>query len=129
MSRDPKNRATNTRSGLQSHLLVGIVSGAVAALTALVGQSLLAPPPLRVATVDINSLVQSEIERLQQSGMEPAKAQAYAHLWGPLLDKSVQAIANDHGVVLLAAPAVAAGAPDLTSVLKERLDGDLDAFQ
>lgn len=128
MTRESKKRATHARSGLASHLLVGIVSGAVAALTVLAGQSLLAPPPVRVATVDINGLVLGEIERLQQSGMDPARAEAYAHLWGPLLDKSVQAIADDYGVVLLASPAVAAGAPDLTNVLKERLDRDLDAF-
>ena len=81
-----------------------------------------------MATVDIQSLVLGEIERLQQRGMDPAKAEAYAQLWGPLLDKSVQGIADDYGVVLLASPAVAAGAPDLTDILKERLDRDLEAF-
>ena len=128
MSRKSQERATTARSGLRSHALVGLASGAVAALTVLAGQSLLAPPPVRVATVDIQSLVLGEIERLQQRGMDPARAEAYAQLWGPLLDKSVQAIADDYGVVLLASPAVAAGAPDLTDVLKERLDRDLDAY-
>jgi len=128
MTHESKKRAAHARSGFRSHCLVGIVSGAIAALTVLAGQSLLAPPPLRVATVDINSLVLGEIERLQQSGMDPARAEAYAQLWGPLLDKSVRGIADEYGVVLLASPAVAAGAPDLTDVLKERLDRDLDAF-
>ena len=128
MSRKPQKRAATARSGFRSHALVGLAGGAVAALTVLAGQSLLAPPPLRVATVDIQSLVLGEIEQLRQRGLDPAKAEAYAQLWGPLLDKSVQAIADDYGVVLLASPAVAAGAPDLTDVLKERLDRDLDAY-
>ena len=128
MNRASRQRAVTARSGLRSHALVGLVSGAVAALTVLAGQSLLAPSPQRVATVDIQSLVLGEIERLQQSGMDPARAEAYAQLWGPLLDKSVQGIADDYGVVLLASPAVAAGAPDLTDILKERLDRDLAAF-
>lgn len=128
MSRTSRKRAATARSGLRSHALVGLVSGAVAALTVLAGQSLLSPSPQRVATVDIQSLVLGEIERLRQSGMDPARAEAYAQLWGPLLDKSVQGIADDYGVVLLARPAVAAGAPDLTDILKERLDRDLAAF-
>ncbi|NNF40792.1 MAG: TrbI F-type domain-containing protein [Woeseiaceae bacterium] len=121
--------ATRAQLRLRGLVVVGLVSGVVAALSTLVVLSLLTPPPLRVATVDVSGLVLGEIERLQQNGMDASKAEAYAHLWGPLLDKSVQAIANDYGVVLLASPAVAAGAPDLTNELRERLDRDLEAFQ
>lgn len=124
-------RETTASSGLGLKVLlpVGLVSGVVAALVLLVGQSLLAPPPLKVATVDVTGLVSAEITRLQETGMDPAKAEAYAHVWGPLLDKSVQDMAKDYGVVLLVSPSVVAGAPDLTAELKERLDRNVKAFQ
>jgi hypothetical protein len=121
--------STVTVAGIKSTALVGIVSGVIAALATLAGQSSLAPPPLKLATVDVTGLVTGEITRLQQTGMDSAKAEAYAHVWGPLLDKSVQDIAEEYGVVLLVSPSVVAGAPDLTDVLKERLDREVEAFQ
>lgn len=123
-------KATNIeRSSINRYLLVGLLSGVIAALASLVGQSLLAPPPLKLATVDVAGLVAGEIARLQETGMDANKAEAYAQLWGPLLNKSVQAMAEDYGVVLLVSPSVVAGAPDLTAVLKERLDREVNAFQ
>ena len=41
----------------------------------------------------------------------------------------MQDIAEQYGVVLLVSPSVVAGAPDLTDVLKERLDREAEAFQ
>jgi hypothetical protein len=122
-------RAPSTDVGIKMMLLVGLISGVVAALSTLLVQSLLAPTPLKVATVDVTGLVTSEIARLQETGMDSAKAEAYAHVWGPLLDRSVQDIADEYGVVLLVSPSVVAGAPDLTAVLKERLDREVEAFQ
>ena len=124
-----KERAPSTGVGIKMMLLVGLISGVVAALSTLLVQSLLTPAPLKVATVDVTGLVTSEISRLQEAGMDSAKAEAYAHVWGPLLDKSVQEIADEYGVVLLVSPSVVAGAPDLTAVLKERLDREVAAFQ
>jgi len=117
------------RTGAKMLLLVGLISGTVAALSTLLVQSWLAPAPLKVASVDVTGLVTSEIARLQATGMDSAKAAAYAHVWGPLLDKSVQDIAAEYSVVLLVSPSVVAGAPDLTAVLKERLDREVEAFQ
>jgi hypothetical protein len=124
-----KHSAASNGSGMKIMVLVGLFSGVIAALVTLLGQSLLVPPPLKVATVDVTGLVSGEIDRLQETGMDPAKAEAYAHVWGPLLAKSVQEIADEYGVVLLVSPSVVAGAPDLTAILKERLDRDVKAFQ
>ena len=124
-----KERAPSTGVGIKMMLLVGLISGVIAALSTLLVQSLLAPAPLKVATVDVTGLVTSEISRLQEAGMDSAKAEAYAHVWGPLLDRSVQDIADEYSVVLLVSPSVVAGAPDLTAVLKERLDREVEAFQ
>ena len=124
-----KERAPSTGVGIRMMLLVGLISGVVAALSTLLVQSMLTPAPLKVATVDVTGLVTSEISRLQETGMDSAKAEAYAHVWGPLLDRSVQDIADEYRVVLLVSPSVVAGAPDLTAVLKERLDREVEAFQ
>ena len=124
-----KERAPSTGVGIKMTLLVGLISGVIAALSTLLVQSLVAATPLKVATVDVTGLVTREISRLQESGMDSAKAEAYAHLWGPLLDKSVRDIADEYSVVLLVSPSVVAGAPDLTAVLKERLDREVEAFQ
>ena len=122
-------RALSSGTGAKLMLLVGLISAVIAALSTLLFQSVLTPAPLKVATVDVTGLVTSEISRLQATGMDSAKAEAYAHVWGPLLDKSVQDIADEYGVVLLVSPSVVAGAPDLTAVLKERLDREVKAFQ
>ncbi|MEX0709107.1 MAG: TrbI F-type domain-containing protein [Woeseia sp.] len=124
-----KERAPSTGVGIKMLWLAGLTGGVIAALSTLLGQSLMAPAPLKVATVDVTGLVTGEIARLQETGMDAAKAEAYAHVWGPLLDKAVQDIADEYGVVLLVSPSVVAGAPDLTAVLKERLDRDVAAFQ
>ena len=122
-------KAWSSGAGVKLILLVGLISGVIAALSTLLVQSVLAPAPLKVATVDVTGLVTSEISRLQATGMDSAKADAYAHVWGPLLDRSVQDIADEYSVVLLVSPSVVAGAPDLTAVLKERLDREVKAFQ
>ena len=116
------------RNYLGQAAIVAVLGGLLGALTALAGNAYLSPPPLKVATIDVRGLVAQEIERLQATGMEAAKAQAYAELWGPILDKSVQGIADEYGVVLLVSPSVVAGAPDLTDHLKERMNSDLESL-
>lgn len=114
---------------LRSHVLVGVVSGVIAALATLVGQSLTAPAPLKLATVDLAGLVVGEVRRLQEEGMNTARAEAYGQAWGRLLDKSVQGMADDYGVVLLVGPSVLAGAPDLTAELEVRLEHEIAVFK
>lgn len=110
-------------------LLVGLVSGIVAALATLAVQSVAAPPAPKLATVDIAGLVAAEVARLKDAGMEPAKAEAYAALWGPLLHEALRDMAEEDALVLLVSPSVVAGAPDLTGVLRERLQHDVARFQ
>lgn len=117
------------RASLPALLLVGLLSGAIAALATVACLSLLTPPRLKLATIDVTGLVAGEVARLQESGMERAKAEAYAELWGPLLEQSVQDIADEYGVVLLVNASVVAGAPDMTAVLKARLDHEVARFQ
>ena len=67
-----KERAPSSGVGIKMMLLVGLISGVVAALSTLLVQSLLTPAPLKVATVDVTGLVTSEISRLQETGMDSA---------------------------------------------------------
>lgn len=117
------------RPGLGGLLLVGLASGIMATLATLTLQALVAPPALKLATVDVAGLVTAEVVRLKASGMEPAKAEAYAELWGPLLEASLKDIAAEQAVVLLASPSVVAGAPDLTGLLQERMRHEIARFQ
>lgn len=121
--------STPSHSRLSGLLVVGMISGVMASLATLAGQALVAPHRPQLATVDIAGLVSAEVARLKASGMEPAKAEAYAELWGPLLAKSLDDVAEEHAVVLLVSPSVAAGAPDLTGVLRERLHDEIAHFQ
>lgn len=117
------------RPGLGGLLLVGLASGIMATLATLTLQALVAPPALKLATVDVAGLVTAEVARLKASGMEPAKAEAYAELWGPLLEASLKDIAAEQAVVLLVSPSVVAGAPDLTGLLQERMRHEIARFQ
>lgn len=123
------NRPASPRPGLGGMLLVGFASGVMATLATLALQTLLAPPTLRLGTVDVDGLVSAEVARLRASGMEPAKAEAYAERWGPLLDRSLKDLAEEEAVVLLVSPSVVAGAPDLTGVLRERLQHEIARFE
>ena len=117
------------RSPFVSYVVVGLFSGLAAGLMTLSLQTLLFPAAPRVATVDVGGLLAGEIERLQESGVDEAKAEAYANIWGPTLGRSIQDIAQEYDVVLLASPAVAAGAPDMTEILKERLESEVAKFR
>jgi hypothetical protein len=117
------------RPGIGVLLLVGLVSGLMATLATLTAQAFAAPPALKLATVDVAGLVAAEVARLKDAGMEPAKAEAYAALWGPLLDQALRDVAEEEALVLLVSPSVVAGAPDLTGVLRERLQHDVARFQ
>ena len=116
-------------TSVRGYAAVGLSSGFSAALATLVVQSFLAPPPVKVATVNVMEVMQGEIQRMQGSGMDPSEAEAYANIWGRQLDRSVENLANEFGVVLIASDAVAAGAPDMTELLKERLNHEIESFQ
>lgn len=123
------NQTAPQRPGIGILLLVGLVSGIMATLATLTIQAFAAPPALKLATVDVAALVAAEVARLKDARMEPVKAEAYAALWGPLLDQALRDVAEEEALVLLVTPSVVAGAPDLTGVLRERLQHDVARFQ
>lgn len=97
----------------------GIVCGVASALVALLAQRVL-DPPMAFASVDLAALVSEHLQADAASGTDtdvPATAGRFA----VRLDAETRRLADDYGVTLLAAPAVIAGMPDLTSVLRARL--------
>jgi len=87
-------------------LLSGAIAAAVAAATLRYGVD--APP--RIAAVRLAEMTTAWTTQAASRG-ESAEA---VHAWGAALETALDRVAERHGVVLLPARAVAAGAPDFT---------------
>lgn len=96
-----------------------IVCGIAGALGALLAQRVL-DPPLAFAAVDLAALVTEHMQADAASGTG-ADVPATAGRFAVRLDVETRRLADEYGVTLLAAPAVIAGMPDLTPVLRARL--------
>ncbi len=98
-------------------LLSGAVAAAVAAATLRYGVE--APP--RIASVRLAEITAAYTTRAASDGKTAEDVRA----WGEALEAALDHVAERHGLVLLPARAVAAGAPDVTwlveAVLEERL--------
>ena len=99
-------------------LLSGAVAAAVAAATLRYGIE--APPG--IAGVRLAEMTAAWTTRAAAEGRSAAEARA----WGTALETALDRVAHDHGVVLLPARAVAAGASDLTAEVKETLAAILE---
>jgi hypothetical protein len=96
-----------------------IVCGVAGAFVALLAQRVL-DPPLAFASVDLAALVSEHLQADATSGTSvdvPATAGRFA----VRLEVETRRLADEYGVTLLAAPAVIAGMPDLTPMLRARL--------
>ena len=87
-----------------------LLSGALAAAVAAATVRLAAPDPLRVASVRLGEMTAAYTTRAASEGRTAEDVRA----WGVALETALDRVAEIHGVVLLPARAVAAGAPDLT---------------
>ena len=104
-----------------------LLSGALAAAVAAATVRLAAPEPLRIASVRLGEMTAAYTTRAASEGTTAEGVRA----WGEALEAALERVAATHGVVLLPARAVAAGAPDLTEevevALSERLARKPDA--
>lgn len=96
-----------------------IVCGVAGAFVALLAQRVL-DPPMAFASVDLAALV-SEHMQAEASGSAAADLPGTAGRFAVQLEEETRRLADEYGVTLLAAPAVIAGLPDLTPVLRARL--------
>ncbi len=94
-------------------LLSGAVAAAVAAATLRYG---IESPP-GIAGVRLAEMTAAWTTRAASEGVSAEGVRA----WGAALEAALDRVAHDHGVVLLPARAVAAGAPDLTRQVEDAL--------
>ncbi|MDD3449940.1 MAG: TrbI F-type domain-containing protein [Gammaproteobacteria bacterium] len=101
----------------------GLVGGAAVVLLVR-----LVTPPVALATVDLAAIVADQVKALAEDTRtgqgDPAAA---AGRFAERLAREARALSQDYGVIVLAAPAVVAGAPDLSPVLRHRLGLPADA--
>ena len=97
------------------------IAGLVGGLVALFGERLLMAPPTSVK-VDLNALVMEHLNRPELMKESDADRALDASHFADRLDREVVRLARDYNAVVFAAPAVVTGAPDLTAVLRKRLD-------
>ncbi len=98
-------------------LLSGAVAAAVAAATLRYGVE----EPPRIAGVRLAEMTAAWTTRAAAEGVSAEGARA----WGAALEVALDRVARDHGVVLLPARAVAAGAPDMTPQVEAMLSAIL----
>ncbi len=94
-------------------LLSGGMAAAVAAAVLRYGPE----PPPRIAGVRLAEMTAAWTTRAAAEGRSAAEVRA----WGAALETALDRVARNHGVVLLPARAVAAGAPDLTRQVEDVL--------
>ena len=94
-------------------LLSGAVAAAVAAATLRFGVE----PAMGVAGVRLAEITAAYTTRAAAEGRTADDVRA----WGEALETALDRVAHQHGVVLMPARAVAAGAPDLTGRVEAAL--------
>ena len=99
-----------------------LLSGAVAAAVSAAVVRFAAEPAPGVASVRLGAIAADYASGAARSGTAPDAVRA----WGVALEAALEEVAARHGVVLLPARAVAAGAPDVTAEVEAALAAGLD---
>ena len=94
-----------------------LLSGGVAAAVAAATVRIAAPEAPRIASVRLGEMTAAWTTRAAAEGRNVEDARA----WGTALEAALDRVAANHGVVLLPARAVAAGAPDMTREVEAAL--------
>lgn len=97
-------------------LLFGLAGGLIALLVERI-----VFPPVAVAQVDLNGLVNEHVQRPELMKLPDTERSRDAARFADRLEQETAKLSRDYHVVILAAPAVVAGAPDLTAVLRKRI--------
>lgn len=103
--------------------LSGVLAGLVGGLAALLVQRLIFPPPA-LAQVDLAALVTAHIRDAGRTDLPQDQRAREAARFATRLHSETARLANEYHTILLAAPAVVAGVPDLTPVLRRRIEED-----
>ena len=98
-----------------------LLSGAVAAAVAAAMLRYGVEPAPGIASARLGEMTAAYTTRAASEGESAEDVRA----WGEALEAALDRVAHRHGVVLLPARAVAAGAPDLTAEVEHALAGIL----
>ncbi|MFA7606525.1 MAG: TrbI F-type domain-containing protein [Rhodocyclaceae bacterium] len=98
-------------------LLFGLAGGLIALLVERI-----AFPPLTVAQVDLAGLVNEHVRHPDLMKLPDAERSMDAVRFAARLEQETANLARDYRVIILAAPALVSGAPDLTPVLRQRIE-------
>ena len=113
-------KADMDRNGSSWPVLLSAVllSGAVAAVVAAATVRLAAPEAPGIVSVRLGELTAAWTTRAAAQG----RTAKDVRIWGAALEAALERVAQHHGVVLLPARAVAAGAPDMTPHVEAALE-------
>ena len=114
---DPGTGACPPGSGWQAMVSAVLLSGAVAAAVAAATLRYGVDPAPRIAGVRLAEMTAAYTTRAASRGESAESVRA----WGVALETALDRVSERHGVVLLPARAVAAGAPDLTRQVEAAL--------
>ena len=98
----------------------GLLFGLAGGLIALLVERIIFPP-VTVAQVDLSALVSEHVQRPDLMNLPDTERSRDAARFAARLEQETANLARDYRVVILAAPAVVSGAPDLTAVLRKRI--------
>ncbi len=104
-------------SELRVVLCAALLAGGVAAAVAAATVRIAAPEPPGIASVRLGEMTAAWTTRAAAKGGTAEDVRA----WGEALEAALGWVSRRHGVVLLPARAVAAGAPDLTPEVEAAL--------
>jgi len=97
-------------------LLIALAGGFIALLLERI-----AFPHLTVAQIDLTHLVNAHVRRPDLMQLTEVERSKDAARYAARLEQETTAIAREYHVTILAAPAVIAGAPDMTAILRQRI--------
>lgn len=101
----------------------GLLFSIAGGLIALLAEHRLFPPPT-VIQLDVAALVTEHIRRPELMKLSEAERSMDAAKFATRLEQETAKLSREYRAIILAAPAVVAGAPDLTAVLRQRIEDE-----
>jgi type-F conjugative transfer system protein TrbI len=107
-----------------SEWTIALCAGVLGGLLAVAAERWIEPPP-QLATVDLQQILAEHIESVGLRHLDSQAAAKDAAAYGAALQASLDELEREQHALLLPAPAVLRGAPDLTDALRQRIDARL----
>lgn len=99
----------------------GMLFAIAGGLIALLAERMMFPP-FAAIQVDVAALVSEHVQRPELMKLSEAERSVEAARFAARLEREIARLTHEYQAVVLAAPAVVTGAPDLTPVVRTRLE-------